>query len=136
MFQGEERAEALGVPFMYGVVEFLLIGMYVLGAWKAGWTKAPPSDPFYKVVTCSYEVLLAEKLDAENDSTEVNDYDDCSVEVTDQYHNADLGVVDPYSPTKDAKEEPKGESPTKAGDDLSITDRFWKSLGYEVSSIV
>ncbi len=85
MFQGQESALTLGVPFFYGIVEFLVIGAYCLGAWKAGWTKAPPNKPFWKVFTCSYEVLLAEKLaGGRNGAAEVelaDSYNDCSVEV-------------------------------------------------------
>lgn len=122
MFQGDERAEAMGVPFFYGVVEFLVIGTYCLVAWKAGWTKAPPREPFWKVVTCSYEVLLAEKLAQERNNIEVQlsgsyDYD---VEVTDGYrnkpndkggvaaclyycHEPNLANVDPPAPSSDGE---------------------------------
>jgi len=85
MFEGQDRALALGVPFFYGVVEFLVIGTYCLGAWKAGWTKAPPNEPFWKVITCSYEVLLAEKLARERNIIEVQL---SGVEVSDEYRNA------------------------------------------------
>jgi len=91
MFKGDDLAEAMGVPFFYGIVEFLLIGTYCLGAWKAGWTKAPPTEPFWKVVTTSYEVLLAEKL-AQNRNIEVQLTDSSDgIEVTDEYHNEPMG---------------------------------------------
>lgn len=95
MFNGEERALALGVPFFYGVVEFLAIGVYSIWAWKAGWTKAPPSEPFWKVITCSYEVLLAEK-ERGNAEVQLAGYDDCGVEVTGDYRkesNNDGGAL-------------------------------------------
>lgn len=52
-------------------MEFAVVGMYCIGAWKAGWTKAPPSEPFWKVVTVNHEVLLAEKMAKENNNVEV-----------------------------------------------------------------
>jgi len=115
MFQGQDRAEALGVPFFYGCVEFLVIGAYCVGAWKAGWTKAPPSEPFWKVITCSYEVLLAEKLAGRDIEVQLNDCStESSVEIVDEYvsdgkggmiasclyycHEPDLEKVDPPPP--------------------------------------
>lgn len=88
MFKGNDLAEAMGVPFFYGVVEFLLIGMYCLGAWKAGWTKAPPTDPLWKVITVNYEVLLAEKLQKARDG-------DVEVELGGDY--VDVGKYSPKS---------------------------------------
>lgn len=88
MFKGNDLAEAMGVPFFYGVVEFLLIGMYCLGAWKAGWTKAPPTDPLWKVITVNYEVLLAEKLQKARDG-------DVEVQLGGDY--VDVGKYSPKS---------------------------------------
>jgi predicted Na+-dependent transporter len=39
-----ERAEAVSVPLFYGIVEAVVIGLYCIWAWKAGWTKAPPDE--------------------------------------------------------------------------------------------
>ena len=61
MFDGAELNEAMGVPFFYGMVEMFFIGFYCIGAWKAGWTKAPADAPFWRVLWTSYEVILAEK---------------------------------------------------------------------------
>jgi hypothetical protein len=38
-------------------MEGLLVSIYCIGAWKAGWTKAPKNAPFWKVLFMSYEVL-------------------------------------------------------------------------------
>ena len=45
MLQGDNRAATMGVPFLDGLVEFVLIGTYYLVAWRAGWTKAPSREP-------------------------------------------------------------------------------------------
>ena len=37
----DELAEALGVKLFYGLVEMYILGIYCIGAWKVGWTKAP-----------------------------------------------------------------------------------------------
>ena len=63
MFQGNNLAKAMTVPFYYGVFTFLVIGTYCIIAWKAGWTKAPPSEKFWKVIRYSYEVATAEQIE-------------------------------------------------------------------------
>lgn len=67
MFEGDDLAEAMGVPLFYGIVEALLLGGYCVIAWKLDWTKAPASDPLLKVLTTSYEVLSAEEDSAKGD---------------------------------------------------------------------
>eukprot|EP00521_Asterionellopsis_glacialis_P007667 CAMPEP_0195287780 /NCGR_PEP_ID=MMETSP0707-20130614/4706_1 /TAXON_ID=33640 /ORGANISM="Asterionellopsis glacialis, Strain CCMP134" /LENGTH=405 /DNA_ID=CAMNT_0040347567 /DNA_START=114 /DNA_END=1331 /DNA_ORIENTATION=+ len=57
MFNGDELSNAMGVPFFYGIVEAVLIGMYCIVAWKLGWTKAPRNESFWTVISTSYEVL-------------------------------------------------------------------------------
>jgi len=66
MFEGEELSEAIGVPLYYGAVEAFILGVYCIIAWKAGWTKAPINDPFWRIIGTSYEVLYAEA--AENNA--------------------------------------------------------------------
>lgn len=61
MFEGNDLAEAMGVPLYYGAVEAIVLGIYCVGAWKMGWTKAPPTDSFWKTISTSYEVLLTEQ---------------------------------------------------------------------------
>ena len=36
MLQADNCATTMGVPFLYGLVEFVLIGTYYLAAWQAG----------------------------------------------------------------------------------------------------
>ena len=61
MFEGKDLAEAMGVPLYYGLLEAVILGIYCIGAWKCGWTKAPPKAPFCHVIAMSYEVIVAEK---------------------------------------------------------------------------
>lgn len=65
MFDGDELTEAMGVPLYYGLVEALVLGIYCIVAWKIGWTKAPASAPFCTIISTSYEVLCAERLQLE-----------------------------------------------------------------------
>lgn len=67
MFEGDELSEAMGVPFYYGMVEAIVLGIYCVGAWKAGWTKAPSDVNFFTMLATSYEVLHAEKWEEENE---------------------------------------------------------------------
>lgn len=61
MFRGNDLNHAMGVPFFYGFVEAVFVGLYCVGAWKAGWSKAPANVPFWKILFTTYEVLEAEK---------------------------------------------------------------------------
>jgi hypothetical protein len=61
MFDGTDLNNAMGVPFFYGFCEAVLVGLYCVGAWKAGWSKAPADAPFWKILFTTYEVLQAEK---------------------------------------------------------------------------
>eukprot|EP00980_Cylindrotheca_fusiformis_P028739 scaffold22641_cov206-Cylindrotheca_fusiformis.AAC.9 len=61
MFGGQELNQAMGVPLFYGMVEALFVGIYCIIGWKAGWSKAPPDVPFWKMLFTSYEVIEAEK---------------------------------------------------------------------------
>ena len=60
MFAGEELAEAMGVPLLYGLVEAITIGIYCNIVWKLGWTKAPPDVKFWTMISTSYEIIMAE----------------------------------------------------------------------------
>ena len=60
MFRGNDLNEAMGVPFFYGVVEAVFVGIYCIGAWKLGWTKAPADASICNVLWTSYEVLEME----------------------------------------------------------------------------
>jgi hypothetical protein len=63
MFQGDELAEAMGVPFFYGIASAVFLFFYCLVAWKAGWTKAPRNVSLWKAITTSYEIKIVEKLE-------------------------------------------------------------------------
>jgi predicted Na+-dependent transporter len=73
MFEGDDRAAAMGVPFFYGVTEAVLAFIYCMAAWKSGWTKAPANVSFWHMLTTSYEVLESEEGGLLT-STEVADY--------------------------------------------------------------
>lgn len=63
MFDGDQLAEAMGVPLYYGLLEAVILGIYCTWAWKAGWTKAPSNAPFCHIIGTSYEVIIAEKYE-------------------------------------------------------------------------
>ena len=75
MFDGKDLNMAMGVPFYYGVVESVAVGVYVIGACKACWTKAPAHAPIWNVMWTSYEVLYQqahEKGETVVDGIEIN----------------------------------------------------------------
>lgn len=76
MFQGEDRAAAVSVPFFYGIVEAVILLVYCTGAWKAGWTKAPSDVTFWHMLVTSYEVLESpgDIEDIEKPADEEDDY--------------------------------------------------------------
>lgn len=61
MFKGNDLNNAMGVPFFYGLMEAFFVCIYCVGAWKAGWTKAPSNESLLTVLFTSYEVLELEK---------------------------------------------------------------------------
>jgi len=61
MFDGNDLAEAMGVPLYYGLVEAVVIGVYCIIACKAGRTKPPPDAPFHTMIIESYEVICEER---------------------------------------------------------------------------
>lgn len=83
MFEGNDLNEAMGVPFFYGVVEAVLVGTYCVGAWKAGWTKAPADAPMWKVIFTSYEVLDEEDKDLDVVEIQHSDSDDVIADTQD-----------------------------------------------------
>ena len=68
-----EVSEAIGVPFFYGTVEAVLVGLYCVLCWKIGWTKAPADAPIWTVIMTSYEVLEQEIKDLHSIEIEVTD---------------------------------------------------------------
>lgn len=61
MFEGDELAAAMGVPFFYGLVEAVLLGFYCVIAWKIGWTKAPKNISIWTALSTSYEIVTQEE---------------------------------------------------------------------------
>jgi hypothetical protein len=57
MFEGDDLNNAMGIPFFYGVCEAVIVGIFCLICWKAGWSKAPSDAPFWKVLITSYEIV-------------------------------------------------------------------------------
>ena len=159
MFQGAQLAEAISVPFFYGMVEMLFIGIYCVVAWKAGWTKAPPSEPFWKTLSCSYEVLLneqmtqnssieiqlSETMDPEevayaNDHVDVDNYGLPSCLYYCHFNETDLGKIDDGKGTIE-KTEPVGK-PKPGARLMNVHARirrecstFWRSLGYKIEDV-
>jgi predicted Na+-dependent transporter len=76
MFKGNDLNAAMGVPFFYGVMEAVLVGIYCIGAWKAGWTKAPADAPLWKVMFTSYEILEQEFKDVDEVEVAVSESDE------------------------------------------------------------
>jgi hypothetical protein len=93
MFQGDELNEAMGVPFFYGTVEAILVGCYCLGAWKAGWTKAPRNAPLWKVIATSYEVLEAERKELDQIEVKISDSDDNNTPQPPEEHVSEHGNI-------------------------------------------
>ena len=56
LFNGDDLALAMRVPTIYGFVEAISIGIYLLIFWKVGWSKAPKDEKFCTVIVKSYEV--------------------------------------------------------------------------------
>jgi hypothetical protein len=65
MFQGDDLATAVGVPLFYGICEAVILAIYCLVMWKAGWTKAPHDENICVVIATSYEVREATLQDPE-----------------------------------------------------------------------
>ena len=56
MFDGKDLAQAVGVPLFYGICEAVILAVYCMLCWKAGWTKAPADENICVVIATSYEV--------------------------------------------------------------------------------
>ena len=59
MFAGDELKKAIGVPLYYGLVEMVILAIFCITCWKAGWTKAPADENFCRIIATSYEVEAA-----------------------------------------------------------------------------
>jgi len=80
MFDGNELNEAMGVPFFYGVVEAVLVGIFCVISWKASWTKAPADAPLWQVLVTSYEVVQLEQKDVNEIEVDISNSDAESTE--------------------------------------------------------
>ena len=58
MFNGKDLNEAMGVPFFYGLVEAVFVGLYCFAGWKAGWTKAPSNVSFWNLKMDSNSLVI------------------------------------------------------------------------------
>mmetsp|Transcript_50163 Transcript_50163/g.98170 ORF Transcript_50163/g.98170 Transcript_50163/m.98170 type:complete len:656 (+) Transcript_50163:411-2378(+) len=61
----DKLAKALAVPLYYTTVNAIVLVVYCLASWKAGWTKAPPNEKLYTILFESYEVILSEEVEME-----------------------------------------------------------------------
>lgn len=73
MFNGAALNEAMGVPFVYGICEMVLVGTYCVSAWKLGYTKAPSDAPLWMVLFTSYEIREMEQKDIDEIEININD---------------------------------------------------------------
>jgi predicted Na+-dependent transporter len=109
MFDGEDQAEAMGVPFYYGIVEAVVISAYCIGAWKCGWTKAPRDVPFWTSLITSYEILSVEQAEMVEDGVMVESPGAVKVDEEFQYvkhMDAPAETGEELSPPSPARREP------------------------------
>lgn len=71
LFSGDELQKAMRVPLIYGIVEIVSIGSYMLVFWKLGWSKAPRDEKFCTVITKSYELAPGDKEETDVDDDQV-----------------------------------------------------------------
>ena len=74
MFNGDDLAKAVAVPFYYGTAEAVVCFCYCVAAWKVGWTKAPPNVNFWTMLSTSYEILMIEKEEAAPQQENCDEY--------------------------------------------------------------
>lgn len=67
LFSGDDLQLAMRVPTMYGFVEAISIGLYLLIFWKLGWSKAPKDEKICTVIIKSYEVVHYEDADEDDE---------------------------------------------------------------------
>lgn len=84
-FRDEDLALAMAVPFFYGCMEAVFLFLYCIGAWKAGWTKAPRNVSLWTALVTTYEVV------AIDDDEKVNKAD--PLEVLEEYYVVDFKDV-------------------------------------------
>ena len=60
--------EAMRVILVYGVLEAVSIGLYLLVFWRLGWTKAPQNENCFTMIAKSYEEELVREKDGIDNS--------------------------------------------------------------------
>ena len=78
IFSGEEQRNALGVPFFFTGMQTLIVGLFCLASWKAGWTKAKSDDNFFKMLFSNYQYG---DTDGNDDNDEHDEHDEHDKEV-------------------------------------------------------
>ena len=82
LFSGTDLQLAMRVPTIYGFVEAISIGVYLLIFWKLGWSKAPKDEKICTIIVNTYEVQ-----NNSEDSDEKDDED--QAEVSSNVENGD-----------------------------------------------
>lgn len=59
-FDKEDQSQAAGVPLYYGVVEVVVLALFLVVAWKAGLTYAPASERLCTVLVQNFQPLVVE----------------------------------------------------------------------------
>lgn len=54
-FPKKDQSAAAGVPLFYGLVEVVILPLFLMAAWRLNQTYAPKTERFLRVVTCSYQ---------------------------------------------------------------------------------
>jgi predicted Na+-dependent transporter len=99
-----QRAQAVAVPLVYGIADAVLVFLYCLYAWKAGWTKAPASENICVVISKSYEI---KRDHGEVDPSNVTH--DIAANV-DELAKASESTVDDTSPPEEDVEQARAEN--------------------------
>mmetsp|Transcript_27934 Transcript_27934/g.42787 ORF Transcript_27934/g.42787 Transcript_27934/m.42787 type:complete len:417 (+) Transcript_27934:174-1424(+) len=97
MFSGEDLKEAALLPLWYGIVESVVISVYMIWAWKTGWTKAPANEKFLVILSTCYEFR---SLEGDTDSDSDRDMDSKESEDDEDYIDQ-LGLCSDHSNDND-----------------------------------
>lgn len=104
-----ELAEAVSVPLVYGIVEAILICLYCIWAWKAGWTKAPANEKLCVVMIKTYEV----HDHGDEDDDEIVEFDPQVVENLSWWQKCFVPKYPANSFSEDQQSEPPISTPTQ-----------------------
>ena len=115
LFSGNDLQNAMRVPLMYGIVEIVAIGSYLLVFWKLGWSKAPRDEKFCTVLTKSYELAPIDKEEQEDNSNN-DQVEQGAVEVISDNDGAVTVFVN------DGDSETLEEEKGKAAEEMTIDD--------------